>query len=1070
MKTSQTTKCFLLVVAIAAVLLFGLFLGMAESSAADERVARAAAPSTPEPPEAMEEGKEGSPRDEPDPPDDLLLWTAIEAAYHDGDRERLVDLGEQLPVEEQANFERILADFDSEDGVDAANVVAPGSVTAPDVGRNGNSCSYATIGAAIAAASDGDTIYIPSGNTYPEQLGSIDKDLTFVASVADCSAEDPSGTSTIDGGGADGGVWGGLASTGLTTTLTFRHISLQNARANYGGVLYIDSGSTVTLDDSVVTEGQASSFGGGVRVYRNAALILQNRSIIHTNAVTGTTSGGGGVSAYQGAITMTGNSAIGTFAGANTSADRGGGVYLHSSSLYVEDSFISPNDATAEGGGIYAFGGSAVELHGNSIIGGDSSLFINTAQHGGGAYLAGPGTGLVLSDTSSVVMNQASGDGGGVYAEAEAYCTIRGGSAEVMSNTASADGGGFYLAGDGTQLNMIFGGGRIEGNEAQASVSGGGGGVYVTQGASVYAEASTIERNTTSEYGGGLHVAQDGAEVATSVILNNSTVVTDNSAFLGGGLYIADDGAEVVIDGSRVENNQASMTGGGIRIFGDSRLDVRNGSAVKGNQATGFGGGLAMFTGTVSLDLVTMTYNTSNGDGGAILQSRGLLAITDGDIRFNSADDDGGGIYRSGGLLMMEAVSRSSFLSVNDANRGGGLYDTSGEQVDVYALSGEKLGISTNFARDVGGALFLTNATTLNAYGYLIISTNAAANDGGGLYANDGQFVLDGDLSSQTPQFGGANDARNGNGGAIYAENGATIALYNVELGSLGVGNSADQDGGGIFADNSVVLLRDTRLVGNMAGDDGGGAYAQNGSLLTIRTSYSLATPLCDPATLAADEYCSELRENEANSWGAGLHVDGSTATVEDTAFIDNVGLSSGGSPGAAILVDTDATVTARNVLFTGQGTNGNTNVHVYTDGSYTSIHSTYAGNGDRPLFVVGSATATLTNNVMWDNGADGYYMTGATIFASCNDTENALGGTSNISADPHFVTTTRGAYRLGIGSPAVDACAGSLDHDLDNVRRPINAAGGPSSSDFDMGAFERKAYIFLPIVLKNGP
>jgi hypothetical protein len=112
----------------------------------------------------------------------------------------------------------------------------------------------------------------------------------------------------------------------------------------------------------------------------------------------------------------------------------------------------------------------------------------------------------------------------------------------------------------------------------------------------------------------------------------------------------------------------------------------------------------------------------------------------------------------------------------------------------------------------------------------------------------------------------------------------------------------------------------------------------------------------------------------------------------------------------------------------------------------------------------------TLTNNIMWDNASPALYQSAVTLTASCNDTQDLLSGPGNISVDPQFITTTRGAYRLAVSSPAVDACTGTVDHDLDNFHRPINADGVLSSMEFDMGAFERQVRIFLPIVLRNAP
>lgn len=943
------------------------------------------------------------------------------------------------------------------------------------VGINGAPCAYATIGDAINAASDGDTIYIPSGNMYNEVLGIIDKDLTFVAALADCSTADPAATNNsvvIDGGGNyEGTQGGGLAATGSNRNVTFTHVTLQNASAVNGGVLYVDQGATLTLEDCTVRGGTAGATGGGVRVYRDGALTLRDETIINANLVTGTiNSGGAGVAVYHGAMTMTQNSNVGLGGGGgNASADSGGGIWLQSSRLYLDDSFVVGNQATNQGGGVLASGTSLIELHGFSGIGfwGSPTTFSNTATHGGGVYISGL-SGLVAHDNSKIAGNAADFDGGGVYADLGAYVTLRDES-EVLSNTATSDGAGVFLTGDGTRLNMIFGGGRIAGNQAGSFGGRGGGGIYVTGAASVYADSGRIAGNTAGIGGGGIYVAQDGIVTPTSVILNNGTQVEDNTATLGGGLHIRDDGPRVVVDDSLIENNEAvSGNGGGVFIDDSSHLTLMNGSVVSANVAEFDGGGLHLLSGTVRLDDAGFLWNTARlRNGGGIYQASGTFTATDPDIRFNTAGEDGGGIYHAGGDLIMEAVNEHSYLAVNDAIRGGGLYDESGEIVAIQALGTSSFNLNTNYATDLGGGAFLTNTTALNLFGDFIISTNEADTVGGAIYANDSQFTLNQGTSSVTPEIGGANTAQNG--GAIYAANGAYIALYRAQLGTLGSSNSATLDGGGVYADDSTVLLRDTQVINNHAGGDGGGVYVENGSQLIVDTSYFYSTPACDPRSLPAGTYCSEVRENTASGWGAGIYVYQSTATIENTAFLDNVGLSSGVSPGAAIDVN-DALVKVTNGLFSGNGENGNAAVHVYTDGRYHSRHSTYAGNQGNPLFAVNSSVVTLTNNIVWDNASDALYQSGVTLTASCNDTQALLAGPNNISVDPKFITTTRGAYRLTWGSPAVDACTGVVNHDLEHTNRPINADLVASPAEFDMGAFERWVHLALPLGRREAP
>lgn len=944
--------------------------------------------------------------------------------------------------------------------------------TAPSVGINGNPCTYATIGDAIAAASGGDTIYIPSGNVYNEQLGTVGKDLTFVAAVSDCSAPDAGATpdqTRINGSGNSGGTYGGIVDIGLSTTLTFSRLTLENASASYGGIAYVSNDGRLILDRSIVRLGTASSFGGGVRVYTGAALELRNGSLIYDNEVTVATGGGGGVAVYQGAMTMTQDSAVGQTSAGNTSAGDAGGILLHSSTLHMDDSFIAANTAAAEGGGIMAFGSSVAELYGYATIGGATSADSNTALSGGGVYVAGPTAGIVLSNTSQIQGNAASDDGGGVYAAADAYVAVEE-DASINNNTADSSGGGVYLTGEDTRLNMIYGGGEIRGNDAHGASSGdGGGGVYLEGGASVYADSADIISNTSTVWGGGILIAEDAVPTQTSVILINDSLLGSNSGSHGGGIYIQDGDGSIIFTGSRVERNEAAITGGGIRLFGDSSLNVTSGSVISNNTAGHYGGGLGMYTGTVILDDATVAYNeATNEDGGGLLVARGALTATDTAIDFNIAGGDGGGIFHTSGLLHLGTVDGDGSLSVNRATRGGGLYDMSGEQVIISPTVMTSFDYNSNYASDSGGGAYITNTTNLNLIGDLTISSNDAENDGGAFYVHTSLLVMDnGDASSV--RLGAGNDARNGSGGAIYAE-GALVGLDNVEVGfSGGFGNSAAVDGGGIYADGSYVVLEDTRTFYNSAGNFGGGVAAVNGSYLLVRTSYGLADVECDPLALASGIYCSEIRENEASNSGAGIYLKESDATILNTAFLDNVGLSSGTAPGAALWIGRDAATVMTNTLISGHGTYSNTAVHVYSGGSLASYNSTYAGNQDTPIYVVGTAAVTLTNNIIWGNTSSAYYQPGVIPNTSCNDTQSALSGPGDISADPHFVTTTRGPYRLGPSSPAVDACSAGATYDLDGRMRPIDG-DGDGSADHDMGAFEQPFYLhtFIPLVAKK--
>jgi hypothetical protein len=177
------------------------------------------------------------------------------------------------------------------------------------------------------------------------------------------------------GSGASGTVLdgGGAASvlTVLGTTVTLRALRLSGGDAASGGGIYNDAGGTLTLSACVVSENVGISGGG---IYNGATLIL-NDSAVSNNVATA--NGGGIYNSGEGTVTLT-------------------------------DSTVNENEADANGGGIQNSDDGTLTLFGSDIS-------ENTASNGGGIY-NGSGT-ATLDAPSRVTGNKASntGGGGGIY-------------------------------------------------------------------------------------------------------------------------------------------------------------------------------------------------------------------------------------------------------------------------------------------------------------------------------------------------------------------------------------------------------------------------------------------------------------------------------------------------------------------------------------------------------------------------------------------------------------------------------------------------------------------------------
>lgn len=227
---------------------------------------------------------------------------------------------------------------------------------------------------------------------------------------------------------------------------------------------------------------------------------------------------------------------------------------------------------------------------------------------------------------------------------------------------------------------------------------------------------------------------------------------------------------------------------------------------------------------------------------------------------------------------------------------------------------------------------------------------------------------------------------------------------------------------------------------------------------------------------------------NFASFEGGGLRVTSGAPTVTGCSFLSNAvgfggaggGMKSGGGSSVALTncvfrsnVVQSASVGSAGLESAGGMTlvncviaqNNPSGAHFIFDGNVVE-NCTIAGNAAYGLALITSNSNTMTNTIVWANGTAGIFNDGLSgVSASYCDTQDGLGGTGNISADPVF----RGYpadLRLGSGSPAVDAGNNAavpvgvttdisgLPRFFDDPAVPDTGAGTPPI--VDMGAYER--------------
>jgi hypothetical protein len=283
-------------------------------------------------------------------------------------------------------------------------------------------CSYTTLAGALAAAQDGDKIFIDAG--------SFAGGVTITKSVS-LKGDGPSAT-TIGLSGTFGA--GSVVTIASGASVTISDVSISGGFAQLGAG--VRNEGTLTLRDSAIRENNGFGFGSAGSIYNSVlgSLTLINTTVSDNIVVDGV---GGGIY-NRGAAVLTASSVTGNgaeFVGAGLFNDLG-------ATLTLLDSVVSDNSSGLAAGGIENRGSLTIRT---------SSISGNSAQTFGGGIL---NEGLLELSGSSISANTAAW-GGGLYNGGDA--TLR--DSAVSGNTAYVEGGGIYDTG---VLNLL--GTSVSGN------------------------------------------------------------------------------------------------------------------------------------------------------------------------------------------------------------------------------------------------------------------------------------------------------------------------------------------------------------------------------------------------------------------------------------------------------------------------------------------------------------------------------------------------------------------------------------------------------------------------------
>ena len=252
-----------------------------------------------------------------------------------------------------------------------------------------------------------------------------------------------------------------------------------------GGGMFIDSGTTVNLDNCSIIGCKTDSGSGGA-IYARGAIVNMTDCTLKGNKARD----GGAVYAVKSAaknsvVTISGGTIGGMEEGeANTAS--GTGPY------------------EGDGGGIYVGLDCKLTLENNGEVIG------NKAKNGGGISVYGT---VEIKGTSKILNNEASESGGGIYSGK--VLTVSSDNAEIKGNKATGKGGGVY---NESTAEFHFGGGTIGGNTAAK-----GSGVYVrpfqVQGKMTMSGSATVTEGNDVY----LEKAEPGYNAANIIVTNALT-------------------------------------------------------------------------------------------------------------------------------------------------------------------------------------------------------------------------------------------------------------------------------------------------------------------------------------------------------------------------------------------------------------------------------------------------------------------------------------------------------------------------------------------------------------------
>ena len=500
--------------------------------------------------------------------------------------------------------------------------------------------AYTDLQAAIAAAQDGDQIWVADG-TYKPTAGQ-DRSISFQLK------------SSVEIYGGFAGGEENLDARDIENNQTILSGDLgvadDNSDNSYHVVEASNTNSEAILDGFFITAGNADgegdfSNGGGINAIQGQAM-FQNLQIFNNNTEG---EGGGFYSGDLSSLDEISNHQLTNVVFQNNTANLdGGGISIDHGVLILNNVEFLNNVGSRTGGGINnggsititngSFIGNSTNVGGGAITDGNLTLtdveFIdNTAEQGGGAIETGISSNSYDFNNVSFTGNTAE-YGGAIYVSGlEEPLKIN--NTSFNSNSATEQGGAIYVdplfSANPEVTNSVF-----NGNNAPL-----GGAVYVENNNATIINSTFA--NNQADNGAGIYSLLEGEERPT---------VTNSIIYGNQGNAIANEGGTTVVNNSIVQGGYAGdgnldtdplfldAENGDLRIIGDSPgIDVGNNELVADEDPTNppldIAGNPRIFNNTVDLGAYELNESSLNEE-----------LVPGGEAADDSASSEDGAVYR----------------------------------------------------------------------------------------------------------------------------------------------------------------------------------------------------------------------------------------------------------------------------------------------------------------------------------------------------------------------------------------------------------------------------------------